>query len=351
MPSRYPGAGKIAVDPPADDLARSGVHQLYVADGGYSSNVVSVVLSRTAAGRSVADLVRRRLYVLNASDPRLPSDLLVFDLDRLEPLGKFEAGLQAAAIDVSSDGAYVYVLVPPAKVRRYNADAGMFDRDYDLAQSSPLSPATTAVDGLRCLPGAPLSFMALLHQDNTRWLAIFDDGAPRGTNSLDVGLAGGAFPVFVTQTHAILGPGEPLAPDPLNANYVEFDATGITGGSMASDREPPGVFRENGLTYLRDGQRVLALSFLSLTSRSARPALAVDLEKRRVYAVEASGSGQVQVSAFDLDTLEQQVIARWPQQTWSWDGSSPVKAFHLTGPDQAFIQIGSSLILAPLKTR
>ncbi len=347
VPSRYSAPGRILIDPPARDLVSPGVHQLYVTEGGFNSDTIWVALSRTASGPTVADLARRRLYALNASDLNLPSDLLVFDLDRLEPIAKIEAGLRAAAIDVSSDGAYVYVLVPPAKVRRYNAESGAFDREYDLAQSSPLPPATTTVEGLRCLPGAPPSFIALLSQGNTRWLAIFDDGAPRGTNSLDMGLAGGPPPAFVTQSHAIMVPG------PLQSSYVEYDGTGITGGSMTQDRETPGVVRDNGLTYLRDGQRILALSFLSLTSGTTRPALAADPDKRRVYVIETDGSGQntVQVSAFDLDTLERQVIAGWRQQIWSGDGSSPVKTFQLTGPDQAFVQIGSSLLLVPLNTR
>jgi hypothetical protein len=306
---------------------------------------VRVLMARPSGSISAVDPVRHRYYTLTTPlDPKESADLLIYDLDRLDPLGRVPAGPNPSKLCLSSDGRYVYAVLSPSLIRRFNVDTGAFDGEFDAAKASGWTESQLNVEDLQAVPGSPDSLVIAFRNPYSvqSWLAVFDAGRPRRNTTL-------SFHESYTRTLVLVSGSRAFLSDPSSSSVcvrsVDFDHSGITGGNMACEPEPLELRRDNGLAYLRDGDRVIPIAFASFrpAQEPSRCRLAANLDARRVYVLEA-GWGWNQLSEFSLDTLESRAVVVVPGYWGTYTGGF---VMYLTGRGQILIRTSTYAALIP----
>jgi hypothetical protein len=315
IPTTFSSATRIAVQPPAADLARPGMHSMYVTAGPLTSNTVTVGIERYLNAQAAeADPAGQRLYVLASASPYLPavpSDLLIFDMNTGDLVKTIaQAASVGSAIAVSANGQYVYFVdsAQPVKVRRYNTTAGAIDLEWALL--APPGASRLTVVSLATPPDSPETLIVSA-QASTDFgtlgptIAIYDGPHPRPYPSTAVNPVLPTGPMFATRDRIFIASYGYNLPC---WEWLDFNGTGITGGTASCADAPPGAIHDHGLIYLTDGTRVMAatLPFTVPSYTSLLPA--ADLTHRRAFGLGGSAY-QPSIVRFDLDTQQQSTLA------------------------------------------
>jgi hypothetical protein len=307
IPVEFVSATRINVQPPAADLARWGGHTVYAMNGALRSTDATVYIARSVSSYlAAADPVRRKLYAIQTvySNPQTTYDLAILDLATGEPL-QTVAGVANSpqAMVVSTDGAYLYIADGGSspRIRRYNVDAGAFDPDVTLAYD----PYGSSLPALVAIPGSPQS---VIFWNAAQGVTIYDNGQARPNGPAAAGFKTGDSPVFATASRIYLN-----APTGACWQWMEFDASGITGGSPnCSPAAPPDAVRDGAFLYLTDGDRTYPVWLPQ--DQSSGPygsrRMIADVPHRVVYVTAVAGSS-ARVLQYNLDNQQLRLLAQF----------------------------------------
>ena len=310
VPTDFVSSTRINITPPAADVTQMGNHDLYLATGSIRSNKARVYIDLfSVAALSTSDPLGQRLYLLTLPQaPPATSDLQIYDLNLGILVGTVPNVVTSSQLmTTSSDGRYVYIatgssgLGMPTTVRRYNAALGTFDPDMLL--QPPSSTDTLTISAMLTPKGASDTLViASQNSFGAYTVRIYDRGIPR-VSSLEAGFVNFDLPVFAS-ANRIYGY------RPECWTWLDYDSSGITGGNVACQPEPPDVVRDHEFVYLTDGARVIPVSMafdpvLANVPANVQnsPMILADLTRRRVYQLYPGNA--FQLIEYNLDTAEQ----------------------------------------------
>jgi hypothetical protein len=348
VPATLSSSTWLAVRPPAADLSRLGNHTLYVTDGLLTSNTVNLTIGRAlSASVAAADPAGQRLYVLSAisSNPKAASTtLLVFDMNTGDLVNSVaNVATNGNALAISANGQYVFVAdsAVPVTIRRFNTATGAIDLKWSLASS--LAATALSVVSLATPPDSPETLIvSALNQTAGDYygptIAIFDGPHRRPHLSPQVTPALPAGTMFATADRIyIMGSsnGRPCW------EWLDYGRTGVTGAMTSCVGTPPDAVRDNGLTYLTDGTRVMPIAMpLTPQQVGGGHSFVADLKRRMAFDVSSSSNSSPTLLEFDLDTQQQ-----WTKDVYpSYYGLAT--AF-VTPTGSLLVLTGSALLLVP----
>jgi hypothetical protein len=299
----------IVIQPPVADLSRVAAHTLYVANGAFNSNTIAVLIGRTPGlAVAAADPSGKRLYGLQAQqDPRQAADFVIFDLSTGALLNTVsQVAASPALMAISADSSYVYIAAgSPPTLRRFNTATGGFDLQFAVAPPSNIS--AISITALATPPHSPQTIVVGINYDyppgQGSEVRIFDDSQQRAFSSADVGITLSSGSLFATQNLVITGS--------LGCwTWLDYDASGISGGQGGCNSQPPGTIVDHGLSYVTDGMRVLPIAIAfdpAAIAYASPPIVAADPEHRKLYEFVTPEGELEQV---DLDTWQQTIAAQ-----------------------------------------
>lgn len=305
IPSEFVSATRIAIEPPAADLVRWGAHEVHAVDGSLRSARARVLIGRSIFGPlSAHDPSNHRLWLLHPRyENTLTYDLLMLD----SQTGSLVASVLGVAtspqaLTSSVDGSFRFIAEKgsPGLIRRFKTQPGPANTaDMEWPFNVPENSGTASV-ALIPVPGAPGTVIAWNSVDG---LFVYDDDRPRPRSAVAAGFLASDVPEFVAGSRIYL-----RSQGGSCWRWMEFDATGVTGGSPGcSSTTPEVVVRDGELTYLTDGQRNFAVSVPASATLGAITQVVADLPRRRAYAL-GWASGILRLMEFNLDTHQQRIL-------------------------------------------
>jgi hypothetical protein len=284
VPVEYVSGAQIRIEPPAADLMRLGVHQLYVSNTGRVSNIISVSVTRGGTFlASAADTTRNRLYVLERIGFGASVDLVVLDLSSGEVLNRVAGiGEQPSHIAAGDGGQFVYVAGSQGKawLRRYNTSTQQVDLEIPVQEGERML-------GLLAAPGSPQSVIASIATPDSSYVAVFDGTIRRGPTSMERGVQNRDAALFATRDRIFLRTSVPEC-----WSWLEYDGSGIRGAHQQCGTAPPEFVSDRGVRYLMDGERTLAIAVpvrVPGPQFPALPAFAVDMRRNRAFHFQPDG--------------------------------------------------------------
>jgi hypothetical protein len=318
----------LRIQPPAADLHRWGSHKVYVRNGANTSVTANVFVGRSIPNGSLAvDLAHERVYLLTSPNYGKLADLLIFNLNDGALLDT-RAGVASSPmhLTMSVDGRYLYFGDQVRSndsgswttfIRRYNCAAGQVDLAWQ--PFTKREAGVTNIANLLTLAGSAETLIVQLSDNSSASshpIRIFDRDKPRPVDSETLGLYVEGDAYFATRERiytgtSAVGGGQCWL-------WIDYDATGVTGGQTQCSTTAPDAVYDSGLTYLTDGTRSYAVSVPTRpgqlgTCQPVAPALVVDLARRLAYGTRVQApciGGENPVIEFSLDT--QQVQTKIP---------------------------------------
>ena len=335
IPAKLNSSNTITLTPPAGGLSRPGAHSIYAANGSLVSNTLRLYIDQpiptTAIGQAY-DPVLQRLYLVSETSRTATSQasLIVYDTAAGAQIANVPNVLvNAGPITVSDDGQFVYIAggTDGLQVVRFNVAAGAVDLSWQVALP-PLS-VTGAIQNIFVASHSPKTLIVTLlytpafetsrngaNVSEGVQTIIYDGAVPRFLTGADSGIqlaivTGGILylpqAVFATQNRVVFRNG---FPDGVTTcwEWLDFDSFGIEGGNSVCGVEPAELVHDHGVSYLTDGNRTLALTFLNVDAGNlgSPTEFLVDPVHRSAWSLlDAQVIGQL--TTFSLDTLQQTV--------------------------------------------
>jgi hypothetical protein len=305
-------ATQITVQPPAADLTHWGVHQVYAVNGPFQSATVPVyIASPISASTSAYDPVQNRLYVFGSMGVYSPTrGLFALDASTGDLLNSISNILPSGqAIAVSADGQYVYLGStggPNAQIVRYNVSLGKVDLSWQIQP-----PAGLPSNGINSLVTPPDSPQTVIASTQAGDVLIFDNSQARPNDSTAQGFFStflqnnGGYQVFFASSsriYAAPGYNTSLTGDTPCWMWMDYDASGISGGQTSCSGQPPETQEDNGVTYLTDGSRTFVVSVPEVPAPPSysAPSFALDLANNKVWQVSPLFEDDYQLQEFGM---------------------------------------------------